>query len=245
MTKKKICFIAQFPPPIHGLSKAVETLYDSELRMEFEFEKINITKNKNLLSNLNAIIHSRADLFYFTISQTKNGNLRDLAIFKAIGNRHCLIHLHGGYYRTLVDEDMSNWQREANYKTVLNLDGAIVLGPSLIWNFEGMLPNKKIYTVPNCVNNEYLMSDDEFEKKLSTISQRQIKHILYLSNFIRAKGYFEVLQLAALEKARVADGYKPKFHFDFAGEFFDKTEEKKFWNYIHDNELFEYITYSL
>ena len=25
MSKKKICFIAQFPPPMHGLSKAVET----------------------------------------------------------------------------------------------------------------------------------------------------------------------------------------------------------------------------
>lgn len=31
MSKKKICFIAQFPPPMHGLSKAVETLYNSEL----------------------------------------------------------------------------------------------------------------------------------------------------------------------------------------------------------------------
>ena len=29
---KRICFIAQFPPPIHGLSKAVETLYTSALK---------------------------------------------------------------------------------------------------------------------------------------------------------------------------------------------------------------------
>ena len=57
--KKKICFIAQFPPPIHGLSKAVDTLYNSELNScvslngEFEFEKIDITNNKNFLKNLN------------------------------------------------------------------------------------------------------------------------------------------------------------------------------------------------
>ena len=43
MSKKEICFIAQFPPPMHGLSKAVETLYNSELNValnpdgEFEF----------------------------------------------------------------------------------------------------------------------------------------------------------------------------------------------------------------
>lgn len=31
MSKKKICFIAQFPPPMHVLSKAVETLYNRNL----------------------------------------------------------------------------------------------------------------------------------------------------------------------------------------------------------------------
>lgn len=52
MSKKKICFISQFPPPMHGLSKAVETLYNSELNAavnsdsEFEFEKVDVTNNK-------------------------------------------------------------------------------------------------------------------------------------------------------------------------------------------------------
>ena len=55
---KKICFIAQFPPPMHGLSKAVETLYNSNLNFEidsqgeFEFEKVDITNNKNFIKNL-------------------------------------------------------------------------------------------------------------------------------------------------------------------------------------------------
>ncbi len=89
---KKICFIAQFPPPMHGLSKAVETLYNSNLNSEvdshgeFEFEKVDITNNKNFVKNLLKISRSKADLFYFTISQTKGGNLRDLVIFKAVGN---------------------------------------------------------------------------------------------------------------------------------------------------------------
>lgn len=127
---KKICFIAQLPPPMHGLSKAVETLYNSELAQEFEFEKIDITDNKRILTNLTAIRRSTADLFYFTISQTKGGNLRDLAIFKVVGNRPCLIHLHGGYYRTLV-EALPAWLRKANYRAVGKLSGAIVLGPCL------------------------------------------------------------------------------------------------------------------
>lgn len=120
---KKICFIAQFPPPMHGLSKAVETLYNSNLNFEidsqgeFEFEKVDITNNKNFIKNLLKISRSKADLFYFTISQTKGGNLRDLVIFKLLELQHkkCLIHLHGGYYRQLVDNDMAGWQRKANY----------------------------------------------------------------------------------------------------------------------------------
>lgn len=123
---KKICFIAQFPPPMHGLSKAVETLYNSNLNFEidsqgeFEFEKVDITNNKNFIKNLLKISRSKADLFYFTISQTKGGNLRDLVIFKLLELQHkkCLIHLHGGYYRQLVDNDMAGWQRKANYKAI-------------------------------------------------------------------------------------------------------------------------------
>ena len=242
---KKICFIAQFPPPIHGLSKAVDTLYNSGLKDEFSFEKVNITDNKKIFSNLIKIFRSHADLFYFTISQTKGGNLRDLLILKLLSlqKKHCLIHLHGGYYRNLVDCDLPGWQRKANYRAVRKLDGAIVLGPSLKWIFEGMLPEEKIHTVPNCVDDEFLMSEDDFLEKLHSINDRKIKHILYLSNFIRSKGYPEVLEIARLEKKQVEEGGQKRFLFDFAGKFFEKEEEDFFWNTVRDYGLEEYIKY--
>lgn len=241
----RICFIAQFPPPMHGLSKAVETLYNSELNDEFDFEKVDITNNKNFLKNLKAISKSKADLFYFTISQTRGGNLRDLVIFKLLQMQHkkCLIHLHGGYYRKLVDNDMVAWQRKANYKAISRLDGAIVLGELLKPIFQGMLPDEKIFIVPNCVDDEYLMSDEEFEEKITTLDDRPVKHILYLSNFIRSKGYPEVLEMAKLEKERVENGGYRRFHFDFAGKFFEEAEEQFFFHYIKDNGLEDYVTY--
>lgn len=245
MKSKKVCFIAQFPPPMHGLSKAVETLYNSELKDEFDFEKVDITNNKNFLKNLQLIRKSKADLFYFTISQTKGGNLRDLVIFKLLQMQHkkCLIHLHGGYYRQLVDNDMAGWQRKANYKAISRLDGAIVLSESLKPIFKGMLPDEKIFVVPNCVDDEYLMSDDEFEEKVKTIDQRPIKHVLYLSNFIRSKGYPDVLEMAKLEKERVENGGENRFHFDFAGKFFEETEKQFFFNYIKEHGLENFVTY--
>lgn len=245
MSKKRICFIAQFPPPIHGLSKAVETVYSSELKNEFDFEKVDITNNKNFLKNLKAISKSKANLFYFTISQTKGGNLRDLVIYELLKMQHkkCLIHLHGGYYRKLVDNDMGPWQRKTNYKAVRRLNGAIVLGESLKPIFQGMLPDDKIFVVPNCVDDEFLMSDEEFEEKIAALDERPVKNVLYLSNFIRSKGYPEVLEMAKLEKEHVESGGERRFHFDFAGKFFTEADAKFFFAYIKDNSLEDYVTY--
>lgn len=240
---EKVCIIAQFPPPMHGLSKAVDTLYRSELSKDFRFEKIDIKNNSHILKTLVSIHNSDADLFYFTISQSRLGNLRDLMILRTIGDRPCLIHLHGGYYRHLVEHEVPEWQKMLNYKAIGKLRGAIVLGPSLKHIFEGMLPDDKIFVVPNCVDNDFLMSDDEFEEKVSTMNQRTVKHVLYLSNFIRSKGYPEVLEMAKLEKERVENGYIRKFHFDFAGKFFKKDDESFFYDYISVNGLDSYVTY--
>lgn len=98
MEKKIICFVAQFPPPIHGLSKAVDTLFRSYLNDYYIFDKISITKNISFIKNIFLIKKSKADMFYFTISQSKLGNIRDLIFLKVILSRKkkCLIHLHGG-----------------------------------------------------------------------------------------------------------------------------------------------------
>lgn len=248
---KKICFIAQFPPPMHGLSKAVETLYNSNLNSEidphgeFKFEKVDITNNKNIIRNLLKISRSKADLFYFTISQTKGGNLRDLVVFKLLELQHkkCLIHLHGGYYRQLVDNDMAGWQRKANYKAIKKLAGAIVLSESLKSIFEGIIDEDKIFVVENCVDDQYLLTDQEIEDKLAALENEQVLHVLWLSNFIRSKGYPFVLEMAKAEKERVDTGEEKRFHFDFAGKFFDESEKEYFESHVKKNGLEEYITY--
>lgn len=243
--KKRICFIAQFPPPIHGLSKAVDTLYNSELKNEFEFEKVDITNNKKIIKNIISIIKSKADLFYFTISQTKGGNLRDLIILKLLKkiNKKCLVHLHGGYYRTLVDNDLPKWQKKANYKAIKEVEGAIVLGESLKYIFKGMVDEKRIYVVPNCIDDQYLLTENEIKAKLEKVQKKQIKDVLYLSNFIKEKGYQYVLELAKLEKEELDKTGKRKYHFNFAGKFFDNKIKEEFFDFINRNNLDDFITY--
>lgn len=251
MSKKKICFVAQFPPPIHGLSKAVETLYNSALNSEanpngeFEFEKVDITNNKVFLKNLVKISKSKADLFYFTISQTKGGNLRDLVIFKLLELQHkkCLIHLHGGYYRQLVDNDMADWQRKANYRAINKLEGIIVLSQSLRNSFDGMIEKEKVYVVDNCIDREYMASDKSMELKLELLKTKKVLHVLWLSNFIQSKGYLIVIELAKLEKKRIDAGEEQRFVFDFAGAFFDDDEKINFIENIKRNRLEKICVY--
>ncbi|MGG7214926.1 glycosyltransferase family 4 protein [Clostridium nigeriense] len=239
--KKKIAIIGQFPPPIHGLSKALDTLYNSYLNEEFDFTKIDITNNKNFFNNLIKILFSKLDLYYLTISQSKFGNIRDLIMIKLIQlkKRKIIIHLHGGGFRNILDNEFSNYQRKRNYKILSKVDAAIVLGDSLRYIFEGIIPKDKIYVVKNCVDDEVIISDEEFDGKISALESKKELKILYLSNFIEDKGYKEVLKLATLVKEKKDN----RFKFVFAGKFFYEDDKKEFFKYIKANNLEEIIEY--
>lgn len=79
--------------------------------------------------------------------------------------RKCLIHLHGGYYRTLIEKDCGKLQRSLNYKAISRISGTIVLGNSLKSIFKGMINEQKIFVVPNCVDEEYMLNACSYKEK--------------------------------------------------------------------------------
>ncbi|MBP1534677.1 MAG: glycosyltransferase, partial [Ruminococcus sp.] len=117
-------------------------------------------------------------------------------------------------------------------KTLNEINGAIVLGDSLRYIYDGLVED--IYVVPNCVDDEYLLGSLE-EKNTS-----EPYHILYLSNFIRTKGYEIVLRMAKQYKEHPGN---KKLHYDFAGKFFSDEEKQFFTTYIKKNNLDDVITY--
>ena len=202
MNRSKVCIISQFPPPMHGLSKAVDTIVNSYLNNKYDLEIIDTKNNKAILKTIYKIMISDADLFYFTISQSVGGNLRDLLILKLLRfqKKKCLIHLHGGYYRKLIENDVSKIQKKMNYRAIKGLDGVIVLSASLKSIFEGMITPERIFTVENCADDEFILPEEDARKKCETLINKSEHRVLYLSNFIKEKGYREVLNLALLEK---------------------------------------------
>lgn len=239
--KKKIGIIGQFSPPIHGLSKALDTLYNSYLGEKYDLTKFDITNNKKFLSIIFKLIKSNLDIYYLTISQSKFGNLRDLIILKIIQmkKKKSIIHLHGGGFRNVLEEDMGNFQRKLNYKILGKVDCGIVLGESLKYIFEGIIDKDRIKVVKNCVDDEFVISDEEFEEKMKIFKEKKVLNILYLSNFIEDKGYKDVLNLAKLCKEK----NNKKFNFIFAGKFFDENDKNWFFKFIEDNSLKDIIEY--
>lgn len=234
--KKRITFVAQFPPPIHGLSKAVETLYGSRLKEEFLLKAINTMSNRAIISTLWGIIMARTDAFYFTISQTRGGLWRDIVLMMLMEMRQkpVIIHLHGGYLRTLIDRDCGAIERWLARKMIGKADCCIVLGNSLKWIFRGIVDEEKIAVVPNCVDDEYMLTTERMEAKTIDMKKTNVIHVLYLSNFIQTKGYREVLETAKIIKER---GKGDLFCFHFAGKFFDSSEKEFFNSYIKENDL--------
>lgn len=242
MSEKRITFVAQFPPLIHGLSKAVETLYGSRLKKRFLFRAVDIAENKKILSNLWNIITARTDAYYFTISQTVGGLWRDIALMMLMVMRRkpMIIHLHGGYLRTLIDRDCGAVERWLARKMISKAACCIVLGDSLRYIFKGIVDDDKIAVVPNCVDDEYLLPRNLMEEKLERLKNASALNMLYLSNFIATKGYREVLETAkVLKDKEQAD----KFRFHFAGKFFDPAEKDYFEGYIKDNDLQGMVEY--
>lgn len=239
--KKKIGIIGQFPPPIHGLSKALEVLIQSELKNKYELKKYDITNNKKFLYQICRIIFSDLDGYYLTISQSKFGNLRDIILIGIIKlkRKKLIIHLHGGGFRNILDDEFSLIQKKVNYKLLKDVEVAIVLGESLRYIFEDIVDEKKIRIVENFIDNRVLLSDEKIEKKINGFMKKQEFQILYLSNLIKEKGYKEVLELASYVRKKKDN----RFKFVFAGAFFSEYEKQEFYSFIEENDLCDIVRY--
>lgn len=238
--KKKIGIIGQFPPPMHGLSKALDTLYNSYLSNKYELVKFDITNNKKFINHIFEIMKSNLDVYYLTISQSKFGNIRDLIILKVIQmkKKKIIIHLHGGGFRNLL-EDFGNVQKKFNSKLLSKVDVAIVLGDSLKYIFKGIIDDNKIKIVKNCVDDDFVIDNETFKEKMTLFEKRNVLNVLYLSNFIEDKGYKDVLKLAKYAK----DNGDNRFKFIFAGKFFNEEDKNQFFKYIYENKLSKAVEY--
>ncbi|MFC5652892.1 glycosyltransferase family 4 protein [Paenibacillus solisilvae] len=236
---KKICLIGQFPPPIHGLSKALQTIINSkQFNDKYLLTYVDIKDNKRIASHMTEVGRADADIYYFTISQTKFGNLRDMFILWRLlkKKKKVVIHYHGGYYKELYKQ-FNPIQRMMNKKLISQIDIMIVLSKGLIDLFTGVINPQKIRICENCIEDDVLLSEREFTNKVNLLKQgKEQLEVIYLSNFIKSKGYFDILQAANQLKDQ-------NVIFHFAGKFFSEADKEEFLDYVKQNRLENVVRY--
>ncbi|MEM2154879.1 MAG: glycosyltransferase family 4 protein [Nitrososphaeria archaeon] len=130
---------------------------------------------------------------YLSIARSRPGFFRDMVmIWFASMNRHRMIcHVKGGNYDQFYAKQ-PDWLQFLIRKTLLKVNSILVLGESLrkMFDFEPKL-QEKIHVVPNG-----LPSKDYIECTPKSLPEdiNQPIRILYLSNLIESKGYFDVLE---------------------------------------------------
>ena len=255
--KLNVCFIGPLPPPVTGLSKALDTILNSErCQRQFNFNVIDLGKiypvSGSKLSagkiagffRLHRLVKAAVkagstDVYYLAIAQSTVGVLRDLMILQLIRRdkrkQQVIIHLHGGGFQNFYRQANPVLQRmiRHGYSVVTK---AVVLGNALRGMFEGILPEEKICVVPNCVDDEMLLPGQEAAEKAENVLQKERLQVLYLSNMIREKGYPEVLEAAK----RCGE----KMDFIFAGKFYSEAEEEGFLKELKEEHLDAFVRYA-
>ena len=143
-----------------------------------------------------------------------------------------IIHLHGGGIRKLIFDRYRIFYH-LNKFFLKRIGGAVVLGKSLKSIFESMVPQDKIYVVPNFAEDYLLLDKKKIKKKFLKINPLRI---LFLSNLIPGKGYEELIDAYVTLK----DDLKKNIRIDFAGGFESENDKKKFLDNIKDTVSLHY-----
>jgi glycosyltransferase involved in cell wall biosynthesis len=233
----KILFIAPLAPPINGQSLQSKIFFDYLIKNN-EIILIDTMKDsckdgidsfKRIVDVLKILVkvykrQKNADVVYLHISESLGGNLRDLFIFficyKKLKNIY--IHLHGGSIKIWVYDKIKILFR-INKFFIKKIGGVIVLGNSHIQIFENMIEKSKIHVVPNFAEDYIFSNPEKIKEKFSNM---QIVRVLFMSNLIKGKGYFELLE----GYTKLDLSIRQYIHLDFAGAFGSYEDKIAFLN---------------
>ena len=259
MNRIKILLIGVLPPPINGQSIAFQALASE---MQVETLIISGKRNTNVWIIFGKIFNYFKVLFrlifklifskyvvYLTISQSREGFLRDLPIVfisKILGS-NVIVHIHGGNYDGFYYSQNPFIQKQI-CKMLLMTDSIIILSKSLSKMFDFSLKLKlKIKVVNNGLPWDF--KDDQIKYKTLPINSECPFKIIFLSNLIESKGYVGVLEATSL----LINEYGYNVKTDFCGEFIHYRDAKRFatlseakhyfYEFIDKNKLVNHVEY--
>jgi len=253
----KLLCILHRSPPMHGAAQVGDFIADSEkLKSNFECKFITI-KSSNTIADIGnislkkiyyitelyfkifiALLIFRPDKIYFTASVRGVAFYRDLLLsslwkgYQSLKKIDVYYHYHTKGINEFVSSSNINLKLTDFFLKGVNV---ILLSDILQDDFKQVTTIRNFFYLPNGVENNF--GDIEFNDFINSKYDKNKKlNILYLSNMIKSKGYFKVLELAKNVNNK-------SMHFNFAGGWQNNSDEDEFYNFINKNHLEDTVTY--
>jgi glycosyltransferase involved in cell wall biosynthesis len=256
----KALIVGASPPPYHGSIMMFAALMQSSLRERFRLIHLDISDHRDLdnigrfdLENVRlGIRHAvecgrllrreQPELVYVPVAMTPLGYLRDslfLLLARVVPTysrrpRRVVVHAHGGhfgeFYRTAPAPLRAYIRR-----TLKGVDAAVVHTDCLRPMFAGLVPEERIWSVPNGIEGipERLLAarSDAQEREAPLCGQRP-PTVLYLGNLVESKGFLDVMAAAPLVARSV-----PGVRFIVAGAYFQPGDREQAERMMQDPEI--------
>lgn len=246
-TKKRILFLGVLPPTVHGQAIVTDQILSILCRHKFNVKVIRIHDLGAETSFLIKSFYLLKSLFYFLIymfpakqivylpaANSLVGTFRNIPfiLFSRVMGHEIVIHFHSGDYNTLF---INQWNGVKKLiKWIFSFVNTIViLGESIKSNFSEIFhPKMRIVSINNAIN----IKDCHFPVT-KEFNHSSVIHILYMSNLIKSKGYFDLLKAIQI----LYHDYKiHNMKIDFCGGFLEKNSQQaksEFLNYVKENNL--------
>ena len=230
MKRERLVVIGPLPPPYHGVTVSTSLVLENPvLRETFAVDHVDTSdhrKSANIgkwdftnvslgirgLAMLAWRLRERRGVVYLPLSQNAPAFLRDSLLLWAASARgwKVAVHLRGSDFKSFygaASPILQLWIRS----TLRRVDSAAVMGGSLRWVFDGLVPSERIAVVANGTPAPRPVN-----------VSRDPEHVLFLSNLRRRKGVVEALDAACLVLSE-----RPGAHFSFVGSWEDPVLEEE------------------
>lgn len=240
----KFLLVGPILPPIHGQSLAFTRFTESiendkkivintNLQEKSKIGRI-FSTFKTLLNIFIKSVFSKYDIVYFTCSRSLLGSIKDLVLINIVSFKKVRIinHLHGSDFYEFLHTS-PKWYQRILYNSYKKVDTSIVLLESMKEQFKDF-KDMTLKVVPN-------FYDNELNAKLEINGSKNI-NFLYLSNIMKSKGIFELID--AFEELSSSNEY---LYLNIAGGFIAdecmsrEEVEKVFIKKIDANKRINYL----
>ncbi len=242
MSKRRILYFIQLPPPYHGVSSVNQSVFNSKIinsNLDRDLLKISFSANHGSLNKMTfkkfflflflsfdlikKMTINNYDLVYFSIAPSGIGFLRDsfFVLIMKIFRPKIILHIHGvGISKNLKGKPNLKFIYEFIFKNtiIIHLSEGL-LRSEISNNFKKI--NFEGYYVNNGVNIR-----KEITKK------DEAKNILFLSNLFPSKGIFEALEVFNLIHKKHKD-----IVLNIAGAETSKQVTDRLSSFIEENNL--------